>query len=260
MKNIDFKKLLVLLVVIVVVILAIFGVLKLIQRASGPNKETEEKIEALIKDYYSNLSYGYATIYNGVDFIFDTDKADYKNLNPGSVIEAAIKYATVNNKNLAVNTNVNEFFTNNTKKEGIAYNAKTIQECVKILFDQDLALTDYFADANYLYDYYYIEEYDAFVKTRSSATDVSNQNASIDVYVIESKKSKNTIVTKIAIGYVYHVSSKYSYSKDKNGTTVLAKDLEELKFPTDKVDEFKQYYITTKKVDDRYVFEKIEKA
>ncbi len=260
MKNMDFKKLIVLLVVIAVVILTILGLVKIIQKASGPNKETEEKIEELIKNYYSNISFGYSTIYNGVDVIYDINKATVKDINPGTIIELAIKYANNNDKDLAVDDSVNDYFTKSTKKEGIAYNAKTIQECAKELFNVDLELKDYLAEANYLYDYYYIPEYDAFVKVANSITNLINTNAAIDLYVVESKVEKNTIVTKVAVGYVYYNGASYKYSKDKNGTTVLANDLKEMKFPKEKVNEFRQYEFTTKKVDGRYVFESLKKV
>ena len=260
MKNMDFKKLIVLLVVIAVVILTILGLVKIIQKVSGPNKETEEKIEELIKNYYSNITFGYSTIYNGVDIIYDTNKATVKDINPGTIIELAIKYANNNDKDLAVDDYVNEYFTKSTKREGIAYNAKTIQECAKALFNIDLELKDYLAEANYLYDYYYIADYDAFVKVASSTSNLINTNAAIDLYVIESRIEKDTVVTKVAVGYVYYNGASYKYSKDKNGTTVLASDLKEMKFPKEKVDEFKQYEFTTKKVNGNYIFENVKKV
>ena len=260
MKNFDKKKLAALIVIVVLLILAIFGIVKLVQKNSGLTKEAEEKIEETITNYFTKLSIGYSSVYGGLDFVYDAKEAEYKNLNPGSVLELAIKYAETNDSDMAVNSAVYDFIKTEIGKEGVAYNAKAIQDAVKVLFGKDFELTDYFGGADFLYDYYYLEDYNAFVKVRNDVKDATSANTSMDFYVVSHKKNKDTVVSTIAVAYVYKSGSKYTYSKDKNGSKAIVENLDEIKFPTDKADEFNKYEITTKKVSDHYEFVSIKKV
>ena len=92
MKNIDFKKLLVLIVIIVVAVLAIIGIAKIVKSIGGPNKETVKTVEGLVNDYYVDLSYGSSSIYNGSDLLYDNDKVSFADLNKGSIIINIFNY------------------------------------------------------------------------------------------------------------------------------------------------------------------------
>lgn len=260
MKKLDKKKLAALIVIVVLIILAVFGIFKLVKKNSGLTKEAQEKVEETINTYFTKLSTGYSSIYGGLDYLYDNESVEYKNLNTGSVIELAIKYAEQNDLDMAVNDAVYEFFKKATKQEGHAYNAKAIQDAVKILFGKDLELKDYFGGPDYLYDYYYLEEYNAFVKTRNDTHDLTSSNSSMDFYIMSHKKNKDTVVSTIAVAYVYKSSGKYTYTKDKNGSNAIVEKLDEIKFPTDKADEFNKFELTTKKVDDHYEFVSLKKV
>ena len=260
MKNIDFKKLLVLIVIIVVAVLAIIGIAKIAKNIGGPNKETVKAVEELVKDYYVDLSYGNSSIYNGGDLLYDKDKVTFADLNKGSIIELAIDYATKTDKDIAINTAASAYFKKTYKVDGNGFNAKAIKEAVKELFGEDLELKTYFATPTYLYDYYYLDEFEAFFRTPSKTPNLNNENNFMSYYIVETKGSKKAPETVVAVAYVYYNGSNYTYAADKNGTKIVASGLEKNEFPKDKIDEFTKFVFKTKKVDDRYVFDSLEKV
>ncbi len=260
MKNIDFKKLLVLIVIIVVAVLAIIGITKIVKSIGGPNKETVKTVEGLVNDYFVDLSYGNSSIYNGNDLLYDNDKISFADLNKGSVIELAIDYATKNDKELQVNAAASAYFKKTYKQDGVGFNAKVVQEAVKELFGEELELKTYFATPSFLYDYYYLEEFDAFFKMRSKTPDLNNENNFMSYYIVETKGNKKAPETVVAVAYVYYNGSTYSFAADKNGSKIVVSNVDKNEFPKDKVDEFTKFVFKTKKVDNRYVFDSIEKV
>ena len=262
MKNIDFKKLLVLIVIIAVAILAILGAAKLFKNMGGPSKKVQEKIETRITEYYAKATIGHSTIFSGVDLLYDKDKVEVKDIKYGSMVELAIKYAEDNKIDLSVDNDDAAQLKDLIKVESVGYDAKKIREIVKDLFDVELPKESFMATVDYVYNYYYIEKDDTLLKADSGVHNLATKESSLDFYPVSTKKGKekDTYVTTVAVAYVYDSGYGVSYAKDKNGTTVVEKDLKEKKFPKEKVDEFTKYEFTTKKVGDNYVFVSVEKV
>ncbi len=260
MKKIDFKKLGVLVALIVVAVLAIFGITKIVQKISGPSKAVREQVEGNIENYFAYLSIGHSSIFNGMDLLFDKDKVTFDDLNKGSIIEVALNYAADKGKDLTVPKTAVDTFNKANKKSGVGFNAKVVSETIKELFDKEVPMTDYAADANYLYDYYYIDDFDILIKSKSKTKDIGTDNNFVTTSVIETKKEKGNLVTTVAVAYVYSNGSTYSFAADKNGVKIVDGARETAEFPKDKIDEFPKYKFISKKVDDRYVFDSIEKV
>ena len=92
MKNLDFKKLLVLVGIIAVIGLAIFFIIKLTNNSKA-TKEEKKTAENLSISYYANLTEGYATLYGGLDVLFQEDETTFQDLSIATILNTAIKYA-----------------------------------------------------------------------------------------------------------------------------------------------------------------------
>lgn len=261
MKNIDFKKLLVLIVIVAVAIIAIIGTAKLFKNIGGPSKKVKEQIETRITEYFAKSSLGHSTIFSGVDLLYDKDKVEVKDINYGSMIEVALLYANDNKIDLSVDNDDAEALKKLIKVEPTAYDAKKIREIIKDLYDIDFPEESIMANVDYVYNYYYINKDETLLKAESGVHNLKNDESSLDFYAYDTKKGKDkdTYVTTVAVAYVYTSAYGSTYSKDKNGTTIIEKDLKEKKFPKDKVDEFTKYEFVTKKVGDNYVLVSISK-
>jgi len=259
-KKIDFKKLGVLIILILVGVLAIFGITKIVQKISGPSKEVKEKVEGNIEKYFAYLGTGHASIFNGIDVLYDRDKVTFDDLNKGSVIEIALQYANENNKDIAADKSVVDAYNKANKTNGVGFNAKTVAEAIKELFGVEMPLNNYNAEANYLYNYYYLADYNTIIKTRSNTKDIGTEENLIVTHIIDTKKEKGNLVTTVAVAYVYNNGSTFSFAADKNGVKIVDGNRDKSEFPEEKSDEFPQYKFISKKVDDRYVFDSIEKV
>lgn len=259
MKNIDFKKLLVLLVIIAVAVVAIVGVTKLFS-LGGPSKKEQEKIENQIIDYFSKASSGYSSIYNGVDLLYDNDKVEVKDLSQGAMIEVAIMYADDNDINIFSDSDAGKVYTEKMKVNAVAYNAEELRKIVKELFDVELPKQSIDGGTNFLYNYLYIEPENTYLKVDSGTYNLNVEEQAMDFYVISTKKKKGNYISRVAVAYTYCSEDKCAYAKDKNGSTIVEEEVDGLKFPKDKVDEFTKYDFTTKKVDGKYVLVSVEKV
>ncbi len=260
MKKIDFKKLGVLIILIIVGVLAIFGITKIVQKISGPSKAVREQVEENVEKYFTYLSVGHTSIFNGIDLLYDKDEVKFEDLNKGTVIETAIQYANEHGKYLNVDKNIVDEFNKQNNKKGVGYDAKVVGEAIKELFGKEMPITTYMAEANYLYDYYYLPDYNMIIKSRSKTQDISTENNFISTHIIDTKKEKGNLVTTVAVAYVYTNGTSYSFAADKNGVKIVDGNREKREFPVEKAEEFPKYRFISKKVDDKYVFERIEKV
>ena len=100
MKNIDFKKLLVLIVIIAVAVLVIFGTTKIFKGIGKPSKSVQEKIENQIMDYFFFFFIGRSSVYSGIDLLYDKDEVKVEDLDKGSLTELAIQKKKKNEKEI----------------------------------------------------------------------------------------------------------------------------------------------------------------
>ena len=144
----------------------------------------------------------------------------------------------------------------------MVYHIKLVQSLkhIKNYFGSNLILKDYIGAANFNYDYYYLEQYDVFMKVKNQTVDLTSDKSSMDFKIIETKKEKDTLVTTVAVAYVYYNGTDYKYAQDKNGSNIIVSGVKEYEFPEDKDDEFNKYIFRTKKVDDKYILDSIEKV
>lgn len=259
MKNIDFKKLFVLVILIVVAVLVIIGTTKLFKGIGKPNESVQEKIEEQITNYFAKSTIGHSSVYNGLDLLYDEDSVKVEDMDLGSLIEIAIIYANKNDKNIIADNTAAESLKKMIKIETTGYKGEELRKIVKELFDVELPKDSIMAEANYLYNYYYAEEEDTYIKAAADTYDLSVEGSTMDFYVVETKKKGKNFVSTVAVAYVYYNGNSYIYASDKNGSNIVEKDLGALVFPEKKVDEFTKYIFTTKKVDGNYVLVSVEK-
>ncbi len=260
MKNIDFKKLLVFIVIIAVAILVIFGTTKIFKGIGKPSKSVQEKIENQIMDYFSLATIGRSSVYSGIDLLYDKDEVKVEDLDKGSLIELAILYAEKNEKEIIADNDAAANLSKMIKTDATGYKGEELRNIVKELFDVELPKESIIAGVDYLYNYYYAEEQDTYIKTNADTYDLSSDGSSMDFYVVETRKKGKNFVSEVAVAYVYNTGSSYAYAKDKNGTTIVEQDLKDKEFPKKKVNEFNKYEFTTKKVNGNYVLVSVKKV
>ncbi len=187
MKNIDFKKLLVLILIIVVAVVVLVGTTKLFKGIGKPSKDAQEEIETQITDYFAKSTIGHSSVYNGLDLLYDEDKVEVKDMDLGSFIELAIVYADKNEINIIADNNAAESLKKMIKIEATGYNGEELRKIVKELFDVELPKDSIMAGANYLYNYYYAVEEDTYIKTAADTYDLTAEGSTMDFYVVETK-------------------------------------------------------------------------
>jgi len=261
MKNLDFKKLLVFIIIIAIIILLILFGSKAISTNTKVSEEESENTEKIINDYVSTLTEGYSTVYGGIDILFSKDKTTNQDLDLNVILNNSIKYATKNEMNIAVALDsletMNKSGVYGNIKDYTTYNGKAIKEAAKILFDIDLEHGSTINNNNYLYNFYYDNDYDIYLVKRNNTTDINRTSQNVEYKIIEQTKKDNTIKVKMAVAYTYNNGSKKLYAKDAAGETIISEDSNE--FPEEKINEFDKFTITLKKNDKEYSFESIEK-
>lgn len=259
MKNVDVKKLIILILIIVIAAVAIFFVINKVANQETKANEEETKIanEASI-DYITRLTLGVGSNYNGIDILFKKDRVTYDDLNAGNILTVAYEYA-VNN----LNTGISSMTIQQLKNANINIDDYTIltgdvvKTAVKEIFGIDFEHQSYDITINYNYSYTYLEEFDVYLR-KYTKLNYNTDNFHIDYKTVKTTKKGDKLLNEIAVAYIYKTDSKYYYTKDaENEEIIYESDKQELQ--EDKLDEFTHYTITLKKVDNKYVFESIEK-
>ncbi len=262
MKNLDVKKL----AVFVIIILLIVGGFIVVKKMKKNNEVTQEEIkenESLVIDYFTNLTQGYATVYSGIDVLYNNGKMTVKDLEYGAIINLAIKYAADKGINMTVPQGVLNSL-NDSKEFGniktyTAYDGNKLRDTIKLLFGETEEPMSMINKVNFLYDFIYVERYDIYLMRKNEKVkDYTNNNYYMDCSLVDQKKEKDKVKTTVAVAYVYNNNGVYTYYKDKEVKQEVSNTSKE--FPKDKIDEFDKFTFTLKKDGDHYIFESIEKV
>ena len=265
MDKVESKKILAIGLLIVIIVAALFMIFKLGNK--GNNKSSKEQIteaEEKAISYFASLKSGYATDYNGIELLYDEDKITYDDLSVENILNTASRYA-VDNLDVGVPSNTIEQLSLRgiTQDKYTIYNAKAIREAIKKLFGIDWDNKSTNGELNFIYDYIYEKDYDVYLKRANNNKNNSYDSSSysVDYKIVDSNKSgKDELKVTIAIAYVYEDGNELIYYSDKeNSNEVYTKNIDEASIDDDKLDDFKKYVITLKKVNDTYTFKSIEK-
>lgn len=262
MKNIDFKKLLVFIMIIVLIVLLVFAGIKFMGKEEL-DETSNKKINDVMNEYFSKLTEGYTSTYNGVDYLYAKDKTTAADLELKQILNMAIKYASDHNLDISVSIADLE----NINKEGIygdindytSYNGEAIREAAKTLFGKELEKTSAISSNGFLYDYYYVPEYDIYLVKRNNVYDLTSNKQKVEYKVISTEKKKDKYITTIAVAYVYKTDNATYYYKDALGKEEISNDSKE--FPEDEINKFDKYKFTLSLDDNgNYIFESVEKV
>lgn len=263
MKNLDGKKLLVLIGIILVVAVIVFVIVKAINN-NGITEEDKKQAEENALTYFVNLTENYKTPYNGIDKLFQLEETTFKTLSQESIVSTAIKYAKENDIEIVISDRTASLIKNSNTypnfSEYDVYKGESIREIIKKLFGNvEFSNYDYTNKTSYLYEGIYDNTFDVYLIKRNNVKDVTSEFQSIKFSLIDTKIKDKKIVTTIAVAYVYDDGANIMYAQDKNGKNVIAENVNE--FPTDKIDEFDKFEITSTKTEEgNIVFESIKKV
>ena len=261
MKKMDWKKILVLIAIVALIAVLLFFLVKKEDDKEVKASEEETKIaENIIEEYLLSLTEGYNTPYSGIDVLYSKDKTTFEDLSAGNIIRAAINYANLNNLDTSVSGNIIENIKDTyDMNEYSPYNAKAIRQAIKELFGKDFNGSS-IDEPNYLYNYFYVEEYDIYLSGKNDNTVELDTNHSMNYRIIETTKIKDTLKTKVAIAYIYDNNGKLVFTSDSTGNNIVFENEDNnYDIPDEEVSKFTQYTITLKKSDDKYVFDNIRK-
>lgn len=263
MKNLDFKKLLVFIAIIVIVVLLLFVGFKFVGGGSKVNDEEREKIDDVMQNYFAKITEGYTTTYNGIDVLYSKDKTTYEDLDTKAVLNMAAKYAS--NNDLDVNVSISDLEaldktgTYGKISEYTAYNGKGIRDAVKELFGAEIDSQSAVSTSGYIYNFYYVSDYDIYLMKRNDVYDVSSKLQTVEYKVVDTVKKGDKYITTVAVAYTYNNGQNIIYASDSKGENVVSSDTNE--FPVDKINDFSKYKFTMSLDNNgHYVFESVEKV
>lgn len=263
MKNVDIKKLFVFILIIVILILIALGLGKLVGKGSTPSEEVRKEVENLTTNYFTTMTYGYMTEFDGVDVLYREDKTTYKDLNAAAVVNLAIQYAQDNKIDLSVNEFELKKIESTYKEKAPAYRATGVKQAVKELFGEDLEYINAEGFLEYKYNFIYDPDTDTFVQFENSYYDKNIRDESINVKtkIVETTKKGDKILVTLIVAYVLtsEDNTYYYYSEASGSDASLVGDTTSKDFLKDKDDEFTHYTMTLKKNSNGYQFESIEK-
>lgn len=261
MKKLDLKKIIVILVAFVLVISLLIIVIKNGNSSKKLTEEMENTIKEEIK-YLIRAKNGYATNYNGIELLFEEEKITKEDLTDSNLLNTASMYVTGNEENSVPNYVIEELKGKGYDLNNYTfYKGEQIRESIKKLFGIEWKNKNVTGDTNFIYDFFYDEDYDIYLKTRNSNFVSMEQNNEITYKIIDTKyDKKDTIKVRVKIAYVYFQGSNTIYYSDiKNKNKIFENTNDEIKIDEEYMDSFDTYTITLKKVEDNYVFESIEK-
>ena len=263
MKNIDFKKLLVFIIIIAIVIFLIFFGFKTISKDSKIPTEEQDKINNVMEEYFTKLTEGFVSTYNGVDILYTNDKTTVDTLEPNSMLNTAIKYASENDLDINVSIKDLEAIEATGEygdiKDYTAYNGAGIREAIKRLFGKDIDSISVISDYDFLYDFYYVDGYDIYLMKRNDVYDMTSNLQNIEYKIVETKKDKGKVETTIAVAYTYKKGDKTIYYSDNVGSKEVSSASNG--FPEDKIKDLDKYKFTmTMDSTGNYIFQSVEKV
>ena len=263
MKDLDIKKLLVFILIIALLILAVLGLGKLIGKGAKPSKEVQEQVDKLYTEYYSSLTEGYVTDYEGIDYLFEKEKTTYDDLLKGAIINTAIKYAQEKEFDTSISTESSAMIAQDY--EGVtysAYKAEAIRKAVKELFNKDLPNASVDGGLEYAYDFNYDEDADAYIMIPNDLVVVNAENTDeVRTKVLDTTKKGDKIIITLIVAYVNTDSGEsniYYSEKSQSENSRVGESNDD--FISEKDKDFQKYTMTLAKADNNYVFESIEKA
>ncbi len=267
MKNLDFKKLLVFIAIIAIVIVLIFAGMKLVGNGSGnTNKEEQEKLNDVMEDYFSVITEGHVSSYNGVDVLYSKDKTTYDDLNKAAVLNLATKYAYEN----GLDTSVLNTYLEQLDESGLygdiseytAYSGKGLRQAVLELFGEEFEDISIINESGFIYDFFYVADFDIYLVKRNSIESYASKEQNVEYKIIETSKDKKTkkYFVTVAVAYTYQKDKDtIIYASDSNGTNIVSDSGNT--FPEDKINEFDKFKFTLALDDDgHYTFENVEKV
>lgn len=264
MKNIDKKKLALFIgIIAILVALIILVIIKNISKEKPVTEEENNTISKITLNYINKLTLGYDTTFDGIDILYTKDKTEYKDLSTSSILTVATRYINNELDNSIQNTTLDSISKSvniDTNKYNF-YTGENIRLAIKNLFNVDFKDTTSISEENYLYGYTYLSDYDMYLQS-NSIKENSTYNNQLDFKIVKTVKTKkNTYKTTLAIAYVNIDNTKIKYAKDSDMKNIIFETtIDNAGIPEDKVNEFDQFTITYKKVNDQYTFESIKKA
>lgn len=263
MKESNGKKLLVFILVAVLIVGAIYLAYTMVtKKAQTPKEEEEVAVEKLSTDYIVNLTLGISTVYNGVDVLYQNEKTTYEDLNLANILTTATRYVTAE-----YNTAFDNSLMEGLEKAGYKqrdctfFKGEDIRKAVKELFGKEWNNSDAINTEDFVYNYFYVEDFDVYVVKNNAGTSRVDNALGVDYKIIDTKKKKDKLETVIAVGYTYNNGKNVVYTKDaKQNKVIFKSDKDKYEIPDNLVNEFDQFTITFVKDGDNFVFEKIEKT
>lgn len=261
MKKVDNKKMAIIIGAVVVLAILIVGGFLLLKGNKNGNKASKEKTDMAASKsiaYFTNLTYGAGTSYNGVELLFKQDKITYDNLATSNILTVAFSYAIDN-----LDTSIDGVLL--SRLEG-SYNVddftmipgKAIRTAIKELFGIEFEDKGAPAVANFKYGYIYDNYCDVYLQAANKDIKTYTDHV-VNYKAIETLEYGDKLVTEIAVAYIKTVDGKNYFAKDSTQQNVIYNS-KDFKIKDDKIDEFDHYKITLKKNGDNYVFESIEKV
>jgi hypothetical protein len=267
MKNIDFKKLLVFLGIVLAIGLVIFGIVKIAGNKKGANEEQKEILEDIGLKYIARLTEGYNSNYNGVDLLYGNDKeVTYEDLSVSSVLNTATRYIgekEIDNAVPSVAVDKCREMIGPEAEEYAPYKGEAIRQAIKELFGVDFDNTSAVDEAGYGYNFYYIPDYDIYLKGKNIANFNYDYDFNLRFYTVKTAKIKKGDKLQIEYAVAYTMindGQKRDFATDVKGENIVATLEKTETFPEDKVKEFDTYTITLKKDGDNYIFESFKKG
>ena len=265
MKNIEWKKLIVLLVIIIAVIGLVVFIVKLLNKDGNvPTKEQTTAAEKLTINNICNLTKGYGTMYDGIDVLFSHDKVTYEDLSVPNVLNAAVRYAkeTLNAEVPSTLVYQVEKATPYRSANYEFFMGETIRQAIKELFGIDFENKTGRPEFNYGYSFVYLSEFDVYLMTTNEYYKEKEENYGIAYRIISTTKEKKAdkLKTEIAVAYTINKGEKKLFLKEADDEkAVYEADKDATEIEENKANDFYHYTITLKNVDGKYVFESIEK-
>lgn len=249
--------------VLIIILALIGGAIYLIvdKKPKSKNGGFKDAATANSYKYFSYLSEGYDSVYNGVDRLYSVDSFTKDDLSNGMILTAAFNYVLDPANEIDTGITAEEYAALEEYydlSDAVTIKGKYIREAIKVLFGITYKDQDY-SNNDFKYSYTYSAGTDMYIK--KTKTNSADDNYSVLNRLISSDKKNNTTVARIAIAYIVKTDKKYAVYSDANHTN-LVKEFEgsfSLNDLSDKeVEKLPKYDITTKEVNENYTFEKIE--
>lgn len=264
MKNFDVKKLIIAVVVIVLIILLVV-LLGKNGKDNSVSKKDIENYQPLIVDYYTKLTEGANTPYNGIELLYTYDEIKTKDLTPKQLIATAIRYINLTKSATDMDLESIKVHYGTQYPDVLTarlYNASDIRKALKELFDID-EFSNQTTESEFTSPtaYTYLAEADIYiVTTNTDYTSYVSDKQFMDFSTISTEAKDEKIVSTVAVAYCYQDNDGTSCATDKEGTNIVAKNVDG--FPKDHIDNFDKFEFTMKKSKDgkSFVFESVKKV